>query len=115
MKRQTMVPLRIRAVHRYSRLATAPEASCLHAQAACVPGMNPPSAIRSQTVSRKSRVLTFAGLWMLCLVTAVEPAWLFADGTSTVEPAEELAQRILKETGVKGGLVVHLGCGDGRL
>ena len=29
-------------------------------------------------------------------------------------PAEE-AQQILSATGVKGGLVVHLGCGDGRL
>jgi len=26
-----------------------------------------------------------------------------------------LAQRILKATGVKGGLIVHVGCGDGRL
>ncbi|MEA3225187.1 MAG: hypothetical protein U9Q07_04490 [Planctomycetota bacterium] len=25
------------------------------------------------------------------------------------------AGRILAETGVKGGLVVHLGCGDGKL
>jgi len=30
-------------------------------------------------------------------------------------PPEEQAQRILQATGVKGGLVVHLGCGDGRL
>lgn len=29
--------------------------------------------------------------------------------------AEALAQSILSATGVKGGLVVHLGCGDGRL
>lgn len=28
---------------------------------------------------------------------------------------QERAERILEETGVKGGLVVHLGCGDGRL
>jgi len=26
-----------------------------------------------------------------------------------------LARKILSETGVKGGLVVHLGCGDGKL
>jgi len=28
---------------------------------------------------------------------------------------QQLARQILKETGVQGGLVVHLGCGDGRL
>ena len=27
----------------------------------------------------------------------------------------QLAQQILKDTGVAGGLIVHLGCGDGRL
>ena len=27
----------------------------------------------------------------------------------------EQAEKILKETGVTGGLVVHVGCGDGRL
>ena len=27
----------------------------------------------------------------------------------------DLARKILSETGTKGGLVVHLGCGDGRL
>ncbi len=30
-------------------------------------------------------------------------------------PARELAERILKATGTKGGLVVHVGCGDGTL
>ena len=30
-------------------------------------------------------------------------------------PALGQATKILKETGVNGGLVVHLGCGDGRL
>ncbi|MHC4743520.1 MAG: outer membrane protein assembly factor BamB family protein [Planctomycetota bacterium] len=28
---------------------------------------------------------------------------------------KQTAQKILKETGTKGGLIVHLGCGDGRL
>lgn len=31
------------------------------------------------------------------------------------EGARKLARQILKSTGVSGGLVVHLGCGDGRL
>jgi len=30
-------------------------------------------------------------------------------------PVQEQAQQILKATGVEGGLVVHLGCGDGKL
>jgi len=33
----------------------------------------------------------------------------------TARAQENDAQRILKETGVTGGLVVHVGCGDGRL
>ncbi|MEA3226918.1 MAG: PQQ-binding-like beta-propeller repeat protein, partial [Planctomycetota bacterium] len=34
---------------------------------------------------------------------------------SVVEAQEQQAQRILDAAGVKGGLVVHVGCGDGRL
>ncbi len=30
-------------------------------------------------------------------------------------PDQEMARQILDQTGVKGGLVVHVGCGDGRL
>ena len=30
-------------------------------------------------------------------------------------PADEEARRILDATGIKGGLIVHLGCGDGKL
>jgi len=36
-------------------------------------------------------------------------------GAAGVASPEEQAQRILKATGVRGGLVVHLGCGDGKL
>lgn len=32
-----------------------------------------------------------------------------------VSPEEALAGEILRATGIKGGLVVHLGCGDGKL
>ena len=35
-------------------------------------------------------------------------------GEVVAEPAEE-AQQILEATGAKGGLIVHVGCGDGRL
>jgi len=31
------------------------------------------------------------------------------------EPAGQEAEQILKATGVKGGLIVHVGCGDGKL
>ncbi|NCO40427.1 MAG: PQQ-binding-like beta-propeller repeat protein, partial [Armatimonadetes bacterium] len=34
---------------------------------------------------------------------------------ASAEDAQPLAQRVLRESGVRGGLVVHLGCGDGKL
>jgi len=37
-----------------------------------------------------------------------------ADGKSNITPQDQ-AEQILSATGVKGGLVVHLGCGDGKL
>jgi outer membrane protein assembly factor BamB len=36
-------------------------------------------------------------------------------GASERTPYEQQAQEILRSTAVRGGLVVHLGCGDGRL
>ena len=39
---------------------------------------------------------------------------LLACGATRADPAEE-AKQILAATGVQGGLVVHLGCGDGKL
>ena len=41
-------------------------------------------------------------------------AWLLAAAAAHGSPADDAA-RILQATGIKGGLVVHLGCGDGRL
>ncbi|MFO8011677.1 MAG: PQQ-binding-like beta-propeller repeat protein [Phycisphaerae bacterium] len=41
------------------------------------------------------------------------PLCLAADARRAEPP--EVAERILSATGVRGGLVVHLGCGDGRL
>src|SRR3989304_3351502 len=40
--------------------------------------------------------------------------WFWAAVTMAADPATE-ARTILDATGVKGGLIVHLGCGDGRL
>ena len=49
---------------------------------------------------------------------AVAMAILWAAGTAAAggaADAQEAARRILAEAGVRGGLVVHLGCGDGTL
>jgi len=51
---------------------------------------------------------------MLCLglaLAVVAPVPAGAEASS----ADEMAREILGETGVQGGLVVHLGCGDGKL
>lgn len=47
-------------------------------------------------------------------VVAVASALLCACGTAQAAAADQ-ARQILDQTGVKGGLVVHLGCGDGKL
>jgi ubiquinone/menaquinone biosynthesis C-methylase UbiE len=39
---------------------------------------------------------------------------ILAAAASAAEPGSS-AERILQSTGVKGGLIVHLGCGDGKL
>ena len=49
--------------------------------------------------------------WSLCVVAVVLSAGQIGRGAA---PAEE-ARQILDATGVKGGLVVHVGCGDGKL
>ena len=53
------------------------------------------------------------------VLVAIAAAILLASGSpagrAEPRPAAELAARILKATGVKGGLVVHVGCGAGRL
>ena len=50
---------------------------------------------------------------VVALGLAVVGAVVAADGGE--RPADERARHILEATGVKGGLIVHLGCGDGRL
>jgi len=50
-----------------------------------------------------------AALWvLLCAAASVRAEGARADQADS-------ADRILKRSGVKGGLIVHLGCGDGRL
>jgi outer membrane protein assembly factor BamB len=50
----------------------------------------------------------------ILLSTAIAVAGLWPAGNALADSAAA-AQDILKATGVRGGLVVHLGCGDGRL
>ncbi len=45
-------------------------------------------------------------LWALCTLSIA---------TAQMGSPEQMAMRILKATGVKGGLIVHIGCGDGKL
>jgi len=54
---------------------------------------------------------TFHSLTLMLLV-AILPA---CAGRAKAPPAEAQAAEILRITGVQGGIVVHLGCGDGRL
>jgi len=49
----------------------------------------------------------------LAFVLAVFAALSFA--TAAQEPAKQRAKEILEATGIKGGLIIHLGCSDGRL
>jgi len=63
-------------------------------------------AIRSDTLCA---AIVLAAL--LCLLTTV----LQAAETSGRGDESGLARQILDETGIKGGLIVHLGCGDGTL
>lgn len=54
---------------------------------------------------------TFHSLTLMLLI-AVLPA---GAGQAKTPPADAQAGAILRATGVQGGIVVHLGCGDGRL
>jgi len=60
-------------------------------------------------VSMPRAVFLPLGIWLLSVGVL--------SGAETAERSSQsaLAEQILRATGVKGGLVVHLGCGDGRL
>jgi len=58
-------------------------------------------------MKKRNRFLTtFPCLWLLLYIFSVAKAQ---------QTAQQQAQEILDATGVKGGLIVHLGCGDGEL
>ena len=60
-------------------------------------------------MARPFRVFRVAAGWTMVMTLLVTLAAEGAEGPS------DTARRILQETGIRGGLVVHLGCGDGRL
>ncbi|KPK48168.1 MAG: hypothetical protein AMK72_07390, partial [Planctomycetes bacterium SM23_25] len=55
----------------------------------------------------------FTGLWIPSIL-AVSVCWAGGPGAAAAD-ANALARQILTATGVKGGLIVHVACGDGRL
>ena len=59
------------------------------------------SGARGVTIVLGAVLAAVVGLWM--------PAW------AEPAPGEESAQQILQAAEMRGGLIVHLGCGDGRL
>ncbi|MCX5683865.1 MAG: PQQ-binding-like beta-propeller repeat protein, partial [Planctomycetota bacterium] len=61
---------------------------------------------------RNARLLA-ARVLALCILCTGTSFVFGADVSASAEKA--LAQQILQAAGVKGGLIVHLGCGDGRL
>jgi len=61
------------------------------------------------------RVDSLVRVKVLCLVVFFVPAALLNAGTPNRATDRALSQEILQATGVKGGLIVHLGCGDGSL
>ncbi len=63
---------------------------------------------------RALRVGSFPGVGVFRVVV-LSAAVLSTAHTSGQGAGPDLARRILEATGVKGGLVVHLGCGDGKL
>ena len=55
-------------------------------------------------------------LWIFAVALGLSSQSVsWADRPDPVSAPERLANRILEASGVEGGLVVHLGCGDGRL
>jgi len=66
-----------------------------------------------------ARKMRTAGSWNLCgllvVVSSVCAGVLGAAEVAANRAEKALAREILDATGVKGGLIVHVGCGDGKL
>ncbi|HUU92725.1 MAG TPA: class I SAM-dependent methyltransferase, partial [Phycisphaerae bacterium] len=65
-------------------------------------------------MTRRTKHVTRSSATLASLV-ALLPLALVVSGAPAAGAAETSAADILTATGVKGGLVVHVGCGDGRL
>ncbi len=57
----------------------------------------------------KTKQVLFGAFSILCI------ALLITRQTSAEESQADLAKKIISESGVTGGLIVHFGCGDGKL
>jgi SAM-dependent methyltransferase len=57
-------------------------------------------------MKRRSRTIAgIVGFWVIMCLLSVAGA----------QQQQKVAEQILDETGIRGGLVVHIGCGDGKL
>jgi len=65
-------------------------------------------------MSRRAPCVPAAFPGILCSLLLL-PTCFVAVPTHAQETPQEQARRILEQSGVTGGLIVHLGCGDGRL
>ena len=74
--------------------------------------MNSPVIRRSSTMSSKRR---FRGCGFVAVALAFMAVAATGRGVAAAGSPEAVAREILTATGVKGGLVVHLGCGEGKL
>lgn len=64
-------------------------------------------------MSNKMTVLRIQVVLAMALVTTLSVTSLSAE--RDVDTIQNTARKILNDTGVQGGLVVHIGCGDGKL
>jgi outer membrane protein assembly factor BamB len=65
--------------------------------------------VEIRQMTRRAEQFGLAGLWTI-LIVAMNGSAALADGD-----AKATARKILDAGGVRGGLVVHLGCGDGKV
>ena len=67
-------------------------------------------------MTRSETTLNLAGMLALpAILLAISTGSLEAGELASAPPERALARQILDATGISGGLVVHLGCGDGKL
>ncbi|HIE53397.1 MAG TPA: hypothetical protein EYP85_16715 [Armatimonadetes bacterium] len=64
-------------------------------------------------MTKRTRTTQLVGLASVCLLAAL--ALSVRQARAPAQPNVALARTILSATGVKGGLVVHVGCGEGKL